>query len=144
MKLWIFVFLIPFISCRRLADEPVEPTETTEAPTTEEPVPEGVTFKPVGCFKDGRNRAMPQLLKNFRTIPGGIDWFDLSKVVRKCADEAMNLRQQYFGIQYWGECWGGEDADETYNMYGSDPLGCYDNLVGMEWHNMVYKFEIPE
>lgn len=26
-------------------------------------------------------------------------------------------------------------------MYGSDPLGCYDNLVGMEWHNMVYKFE---
>ena len=49
--------------------------------------------------------------------------------------------QQYFGIQYWGECWGGEDADETYNMYGSDPLGCYDNLVGMEWHNMVYKFE---
>ena len=49
--------------------------------------------------------------------------------------------QQHFGIQYWGECWGGEDADETYNMYGSDPLGCYDNLVGMEWHNMVYKFE---
>ena len=49
--------------------------------------------------------------------------------------------QQYFGIQYWGECWGGEDADETYNMYGSDPLGCYDNVVGMEWHNMVYKFE---
>ncbi|CAH3194308.1 unnamed protein product, partial [Porites evermanni] len=102
-----------------------------------------VTFRPVGCFKDGRNRAMPQLLKNFRTIPGGIDWFDLSKVVRKCAEEAMNRRQQYFGIQYWGECWGGEDADETYNMYGSDPLGCYDNLVGMEWHNMVYKFEIP-
>ena len=53
----------------------------------------GVTFKPVGCFKDGRNRAMPQLLKNFRTIPGGIDWFDLSKVVRKCADEAMNQRK---------------------------------------------------
>ena len=53
----------------------------------------GVTFRPVGCFKDGRNRAMPQLLKNFRTIPGGIDWFDLSKVVRKCADEAMNRRK---------------------------------------------------
>lgn len=53
----------------------------------------GVTFKPVGCFKDERNRAMPQLLKNFRTIPGGIDWFDLSKVVRKCADEAMNRRK---------------------------------------------------
>lgn len=141
MKLWIFVFLIPFFSCRGLKDEPLEPTDDP----TEEPIPEGLTFKPVGCFRDiiekGKVRAMPQLLKNFR---GTIDWSDLSKIVQKCADEAMKQRQEYFGVQYWGECWGGEDADETYNMYGENPQGCYDNVVGMDLHNMVYKFELPE
>ena len=33
---------------------------------------------------------MPQLLKNFR---GTIDWSDLSKIVQKCADEAMKQRE---------------------------------------------------
>ncbi|KAL9981394.1 hypothetical protein ACROYT_G010094 [Oculina patagonica] len=136
MKLWILLFVVPFISCRSFEDE----FEPTEEPL--EPIPDDLKFVPVGCFKDKpRPRAMPELLKNFR---GTIDWSDLSKTVQKCADEAMNRRQQYFGLQYYGECWGGEEADLTYNQYGSNPAGCYNNMVGKAWHNYVYKFDIPE
>ena len=48
--------------------------------------------------------------------------------------------QEYFGIQYYGECWGGEEADLSYDQYGSNPAGCYNNMVGKAWHNFVYKF----
>lgn len=84
---------------------------------------------------------MPMLLKNFR---GSIDWNNLSQIVKKCADEALNRHQEYFAIQFWGECWAGEEADLTYDMYGEDPKGCYNNMVGMAFHNMVYKFELLE
>lgn len=51
----------------------------------------GLTYKPVGCFKDRFHpRAMPMLLKNFR---GSIDWNNLSQIVKKCADEALNRRE---------------------------------------------------
>lgn len=52
----------------------------------------------------------------------------------------MFTGQQYFGLQYYGECWGGEEADATYDKYGSNPGGCYNNMVGKAWHNFVYKF----
>ncbi|XP_068750199.1 uncharacterized protein [Montipora capricornis] len=136
MKLFVLFFLLPCVACRSQAD-----VGSTEEPS-EEPVPEGITYKPVGCFKDRFSpRAMPELLKNFR---GTIDWNHLDKIVEKCAEEAMNKRQEYFGIQFWGECWAGEDSDLTYDQYGEDPSGCYENLVGMAMHNMVYKFDLPE
>ena len=54
--------------------------------------------------------------------------------------ENLTAGQQYFGLQYYGECWGGEEADLTYDEYGSNPGGCYKNMVGKAWHNFVYKF----
>ncbi|RMX59639.1 hypothetical protein pdam_00010486, partial [Pocillopora damicornis] len=130
MKNLVLVFLVPLISCRALLFDGDEPVATVEPTEEIELVPED-KFHP---------RAMPELLKNFR---GTIDWSDLSKTVQKCADEAMNKRQEYFGIQYYGECWGGEEADLSYDQYGSNPAGCYNNMVGKAWHNFVYKFNIP-
>ncbi|PFX26175.1 hypothetical protein AWC38_SpisGene9148 [Stylophora pistillata] len=132
MKTFLFVFLASLISCQAFLFGRDEP----------EPLPEGITFSPVGCFRDRFHpRAMPELLKNFR---GTIDWSDLSKTVQKCADEAMNKRKEYFGIQYYGECWGGDKGNLSYKQYGSNPAGCYKNTVGKAWHNFVYRFNIPE
>lgn len=52
----------------------------------------------------------------------------------------ISTGQHFFGIQYYGECWGGEEADLSYDQYGSNPAGCYNNMVGKAWHNFVYKF----
>lgn len=110
---------------------------------SEEPTPEGITYKPVGCFRDGPRhaRAMPELLKNFR---GNIDWNHLDKLVEKCADEAMRRRKKYFGLQFYGECRSVKNSGHNYDRYGENPFGCYKNLVGKASNNMVYKFELPE
>ena len=50
-------------------------------------------FRPVGCFKDEikkQNRALPVLLKNYRTN-GGLDWGNLKDVVLKCAEVMYKL-----------------------------------------------------
>ncbi|XP_068746370.1 fibropellin-1-like isoform X3 [Montipora capricornis] len=107
---------------------------------SEEPTPEGITYKPVGCFRDGplHARAMPELLINFR---GNIDWNHLEKLVEKCADEAMRRGKKYFGLHFYGECRSVKNSGHNYDRYGKNPSGCYKNLVGKEWNNMVYKFE---
>lgn len=52
----------------------------------------------------------------------------------------MFIGQQYFGLQYYGECWGGEEVDVIYDKYGFNFGGCYNNMVGKVWYNFVYKF----
>ena len=93
-----------------------------------------VEYNSLGCFKDGTPRALPLLLKNFRV---NIDWTDMTKTVRACAEIAKERGHLVFGIQYYGECWSGPDTEDTYNKYG--PSGNCWNGVGKEGTNYVYK-----
>lgn len=96
------------------------------------------TFEPVGCFHDSmKQRALPLLLVNFRN--NGLDWKNLQQVVRDCAEAVKSAGYVYFSIQFWGECWSGEEAHKTYDMYGSSRNGCQDNTWGREMHNYVYR-----
>ena len=73
-------------------------------------------------------------LKNFR---GNIDWNDMTKIVRACAEIVKERGLSVFGIMFYGECWSGLDAENTYNKYG--PSGNCENGVGKERTNYVYK-----
>ena len=74
------------------------------------------------------------LLENFR---GNIDWTDMTKIVRACAEIAKDRGLRVFGIQYYGECWSGLDAENTYNKYGLSG-NCW-NGVGEGGAYYVYK-----
>ena len=74
------------------------------------------------------------LLKTFR---GNIDWTDMTKIVRACAEITKKRDLRVFGIQYYGECWSGLDAEHTYNKYGLSG-NCW-NGVGKGGAYYVYK-----
>ncbi|XP_065054644.1 uncharacterized protein LOC135683340 [Rhopilema esculentum] len=92
----------------------------------------------VGCFADDANdRALPTLFENVRDK---IIWSNMNETVRMCADAAANHDPPYmwFGIQFYGECWTGADAEVTYNKYGPS-TNCW-NGVGKHLTNAVYRF----
>nr|XP_058971716.1 uncharacterized protein LOC131798070 [Pocillopora verrucosa] len=93
-----------------------------------------VQYSSLGCFRESTPHALPLKLKSFR---GNIDWTDMTKIVRACAQIAKERGLPVFGIQYYGECWSGLDAENTYNKYG--PSGDCWNGVGKEGTNYVYK-----
>ena len=93
-----------------------------------------VEYNSLGCFEDRTPRALPLLLKSFR---GNIDWTDMTKTVRACSEIAKERGLPVFGISFYGECWSGLDAENTYNKYG--PSGNCWNGVGKEETNYVYK-----
>ncbi|KAK3728015.1 hypothetical protein QZH41_010949, partial [Actinostola sp. cb2023] len=75
-------------------------------------------YEPVGCYLDKgvKPRPLPLLLANLRS---SIDWTNLNKTIRACALLAQIKGYSYFGIQFWGECWSGATAGQTYNKDGS-------------------------
>jgi len=98
------------------------------------------SFTPLGCFNDAPNdRALEFFLKSFR---GSIDWSDMSKTIKKCADVATShtTRLRYFALQYYGECWGGTD-NALYKKHGKAPDGKCWSGVGGSLTNFVY--ELP-
>ena len=82
-------------------------------------------------------RSPVETKKNFR---GNIDWNDMTKIVRACAEIAKERGLPVFAIQYYGECWSGLDAENTYNRYGPSE-NCW-NGVGKERTNYVYKIRV--
>ncbi|KAJ7358987.1 hypothetical protein OS493_019892 [Desmophyllum pertusum] len=80
-----------------------------------------------GCYQDkGDNRAMPEILFTDR---GKLDWKDLSgTVIEKCEEAAKSKNYKCFGIQFYGECWSGEDACDEYDKHGkSKDCSCSGN-----------------
>ena len=73
-------------------------------------------------------------LKTFRD---NIDWYDMTKIVRACAEIVKERGLSVFGIIYYGECWSGPDAENTYNKYGPSE-DCW-NGVGKGGAYHVYK-----
>lgn len=94
------------------------------------------TFYDVGCYKDDlKNRRVPHMVENLRNQ---INWKNMSETVILCSRKATAYK--YFAIQYYGECWGGND--ETYFLSGSSQQ-CWMG-TGKEFNNYVYSYNGPE
>jgi len=74
----------------------------------------------------------------------------LYKLACKCAELALKGNYTYFGIQFYGECWTGTDADEKFQRDGpsSECVGgkfasCDDSTsaecAGKCFSNYIYK-----
>ncbi|XP_048583076.1 SCO-spondin isoform X3 [Nematostella vectensis] len=121
------------------------PTVATVAPTTAF-VP--ATFVQVGCFNDDQGsskrkgvRPLPHLFKNLRDQI--TDWFNFDHILQGCANEARNLRYEYFGVQFFAECWGGKDPEGN-EAYARDGLAAESKCwkgVGGQRTNMVYRVQ---
>ena len=88
-------------------------------------------FEPVGCFKDRSRSPRPALGRLLITdrdrtskLYSGedIDWLNfgvyLEDFAYRCAKEASKKGFTVFGLQFYGECWGGLNAGDTFAMYG--------------------------
>ena len=93
-----------------------------------------VEYNSLGCFRDSNPHALPLLLKSFR---GNMDWHDMTKIVRACAEIAKERGHPVFGIKFYRECWSGLDAENTYNKYGPSQ-NCWKG-VGKEGTYYVYR-----
>jgi len=90
---------------------------------------------PLGCWDDSRSdRAMPIYVRNMRN---DIDWKNVHLIVEQCMAEAVAKGYQCIGVQFFGECWSGPNACETYKKYGESKR-CW-NGVGQSLTNYVYK-----
>jgi len=118
-------------------------------------------IEPIGCFHDDLivPRPVPNYIQNERdyTHKGWnghlIDWENWysysSKMICRCATAAKLRGDDYFAIQFWGECWSGKEADVHYHRNGvSDHCRDEDfkkcrcnsyNCVGMAYTNYVYR-----
>ncbi|XP_078380418.1 A disintegrin and metalloproteinase with thrombospondin motifs 6-like isoform X1 [Oculina patagonica] len=145
------------LSCQRLKEtglfEPVPDVlcATAIAPAKQEACNQDVLcpgnrpYVALGCYRDDNtNRALPIQVANYR---GNINWQNMNETISKCAIDTAEKDPnfQVFAIQFYGECYSGNDGLQRYNMYGSLPYG-EDNTnhcwagVGGEGVNFVYKF----
>lgn len=71
-----------------------------------------------------------------------------------CANKTVIDGCAYFGIQFWAECWAGENPDVAYNSdgqsnycFGHDFLPCArvsSSCAGAKDVNFVYKIEVDQ
>jgi len=119
----------------------------------------------LGCFNDNYQRAMPEQLLNERDrtskVFGGItiDWKNYEKYILgfacRCAKIAASKGYTVIGLQFYGECWSGPNAHESYSKYGKSEecvdgkFRSYSNeksclrYVGRSWTNHVYRIAVP-
>ena len=81
---------------------------------------------------------MPEFVADFTR---DIDWWHIWKTVEACAIRVKQKGWQYFGLQDFGVCWGGPEAENTYSKYGASEQ-CW-NGVGEGGSNYVYKILKP-
>ena len=101
-------------------------------------------LQPLGCYKDnGGDRALPINYANFRSQ---MNWTQV-ETVQQCAQVAFNKGYEYFAVQFYGVCYTGNDASQTYDKHGGSgkcveadkTLGF---RVGEEYTNFVYRINI--
>ena len=97
--------------------------------------------EPVGCFWDYFDRALPDHYANFRDQ---IMWKNMHLTVNQCARVAQGKGYEYFAVQFYGECYGGKNAENMYNRYGkSTYCWAFDKQngfgVGRGLANFVYR-----
>ncbi|XP_066920682.1 uncharacterized protein [Clytia hemisphaerica] len=93
-------------------------------------------FKPMGCYNDNqvKPRPLPDYIMNERdyTLPNWnghiIDWNGWDKympaLICRCAMAAKKGNYKYFGIQFYGECWAGNDEKELKKDGDADKDKC--------------------
>jgi len=118
-------------------------------------------IEPVGCFHDDLKlpRPVPNYISTERdySIPQWnghlIDWQHWltysPQMVCRCIEAAKKRGDDYFAIQFWGECWSGKSSEVKFNRNGGS-LNCVDEhfkpckcnsyiCVGKAYTNYVYK-----
>ena len=74
----------------------------------------------------------------------------------RCVQKAQSKGYSVIGLQYYGECWGGTHAHETFDKYGAskdcvsdafkpvakDVTGCKNFNVGKAITNFVYRVAV--
>lgn len=87
----------------------------------------------LGCWEDRpREGRTMKWLKNLRRQ---IDWYDMSKTVKKCYELAKEAGRTYFAVQFYGECWVSDD--ENFRNHGQ-ATNCWKGTGG-HWAHYVYK-----
>ncbi|XP_078356058.1 uncharacterized protein LOC144640872 [Oculina patagonica] len=85
------------------------------------------SYSEVGCYRDKTDqRALPELLltakdpKSSAYFGENISWNDWANFIDRftcaCAVKAKQMNHTHFGIEYYGECWGG--MYPNYNVHG--------------------------
>ena len=70
----------------------------------------------------------------------------MNVTVNQCAHVAQDIGYEYFGVQFYGECFGGMKAGENYDKYGKS-TNCWnfdknsDFAVGSHFTNFVYRIK---
>ncbi|KXJ24916.1 coadhesin [Exaiptasia diaphana] len=123
----------------------------------------------IGCFVDTlKPRPLPELLINDRdpTHPAYsgrmIDWYNfdhyLKDFVCRCADKTKARGYEYFGLQFYGECWSGPNGQSRFSMHGPSnkcimglalpPMYCNRTsarpCVGVPNTNYIYKIKTAD
>ncbi|HEX2254322.1 MAG TPA: WSC domain-containing protein [Thermoanaerobaculia bacterium] len=102
----------------KFTDKFVAPFSAVPPPT----IPEGY----VGCFTDDPDRALPHGL-------GSVD------DVETCVDRARANDLAYAGLQWYGECWGGDAARYSQVGDGECNTPCTSGqMCGGEWRNSIF------
>ena len=64
--------------------------------------------------------------------------YNFGKIIDMCATRAYDSGYlKLFGLQYYGECWGGPRKGFRYNIYG-EAKTCMKG-IGKEWTSAVYE-----
>ncbi|XP_065676861.1 uncharacterized protein LOC101235030 isoform X3 [Hydra vulgaris] len=106
----------------------------------------------VGCYNDFGYIAERRLFTTFVNYRFLIDWSHMNdslKIITElCSSFAKIIGFQYFGIEFWGECWTGSTLDINYDRDG-ESSDCWPGqaanlgpmLVGKNSTIMVYKWD---
>ncbi|CAH3176572.1 unnamed protein product [Porites lobata] len=114
-----------------------------------------ISYEKIGCFEDHGSRPFPQLLLNKRKIINWENWNEfLETLVCECANVTAAAGYTYFGIQFFGECWTGENPDVAYDSggksnscFGQNFLPCdasFSSCAGEENVNYVYRINLGQ
>lgn len=115
---------------------PPQPPTTTRPPVTNSPATtkapaKSLSVMTLGCYADNAQRQLPTRLS---AAPNAI--------MRDCAWLAYNQGKTYFGLQYGGECWGGNNDPRTLGASTNCNMKCQGNpteTCGGSWANTVYQ-----
>ncbi|KAM7448396.1 hypothetical protein ABFA07_003559 [Porites harrisoni] len=120
-------------------------------------------YEKVGCYKDMHRsqRPLPFFLMNDRDVYHQhfsgklVDWRNWDVYVPdlacRCAKKAKAKGWTFFGLQFYGECWSGENVQNTFSIDGPirtctdqcfQPCQMYSKFcVGQNFANFVYKLK---
>jgi len=76
----------------------------------------------MGCWRDSWDRALPYMLGQVSSR-------------EQCADLAMSVGMNTFGVQYYGQCWAGMHPTHNYQRHG---VAGACSILGDGWTNQVY------